>query len=119
MHAHLCRACVGKNLATMELFIIIATVFKRYEFVLENPKQAVGLTLGLGHASLFHADKTVRTVPYTRRIPEKTTIHASWYDAARRVKLGVCTIIYTVRILCPASREFPVTLSKWSDSLDA
>jgi hypothetical protein len=28
----------------MELFIIIATVFKRYEFVLENPKQAVRLS---------------------------------------------------------------------------
>lgn len=31
-----CRACVGKNLATLELFVIIATVFRRYEFVLES-----------------------------------------------------------------------------------
>ncbi|KAF8499897.1 cytochrome P450 monooxygenase [Hysterangium stoloniferum] len=31
------RGCVGKNLATMELLIIIATVFRRYEFVLEDP----------------------------------------------------------------------------------
>ncbi|KZS98305.1 cytochrome P450 monooxygenase pc-bph [Sistotremastrum niveocremeum HHB9708] len=30
------RACVGKNLATMELFMIMATVMRRYEFVLEN-----------------------------------------------------------------------------------
>jgi len=31
------RGCVGKNLATLELFIILATVFRRYEFVLEDP----------------------------------------------------------------------------------
>lgn len=30
------RACVGKNLAILELFIIMATMFKRYEFVLES-----------------------------------------------------------------------------------
>lgn len=34
------RGCVGKNLATMELFIIIATVFRRYEFALEDPNQS-------------------------------------------------------------------------------
>jgi len=31
------RACVGKNLATMELLIFMATIFRRYSFVLENP----------------------------------------------------------------------------------
>jgi len=31
------RACVGRNLASMELLIIIATIFHRYEFVLEQP----------------------------------------------------------------------------------
>lgn len=34
------RGCVGKNLATLELFIIIATVFRRYEFVLEDAREA-------------------------------------------------------------------------------
>ncbi|KAF8586633.1 cytochrome P450 monooxygenase pc-bph [Ramaria rubella] len=33
------RACVGKNLAVMELYTIIATIFRRYEFVLEDPNQ--------------------------------------------------------------------------------
>jgi len=31
------RACVGKNLATMELQIFIASIFRRYTFVLEEP----------------------------------------------------------------------------------
>ncbi|KAF9649772.1 cytochrome P450 monooxygenase pc-bph [Thelephora ganbajun] len=31
------RACVGKNLANLELQIFIATIFRRYTFVLENP----------------------------------------------------------------------------------
>jgi len=31
------RACVGKNLANMELQIFIATIFRRYTFVLEDP----------------------------------------------------------------------------------
>ncbi|KAF9510929.1 hypothetical protein BS47DRAFT_1471747 [Hydnum rufescens UP504] len=32
------RACVGKNLATMELVVIIASIFKRYDIVLESPE---------------------------------------------------------------------------------
>ncbi|EJC99221.1 cytochrome P450 monooxygenase pc-bph [Fomitiporia mediterranea MF3/22] len=33
------RACVGRNLASMELLIIIASIFRRYEFVLEKPDE--------------------------------------------------------------------------------
>ncbi|KAG8680177.1 hypothetical protein FRC11_002848, partial [Ceratobasidium sp. 423] len=33
------RACVGRNLASMELLIIIASVFHRYEFELSQPGQ--------------------------------------------------------------------------------
>ncbi|KIP11869.1 hypothetical protein PHLGIDRAFT_82811 [Phlebiopsis gigantea 11061_1 CR5-6] len=33
------RSCVGRNLATMQLLIIISTLLRRYEFVLENPEQ--------------------------------------------------------------------------------
>ena len=36
------RACVGKNLANMELQVFIATLFRRYRFVLEDPKKPVG-----------------------------------------------------------------------------
>ena len=35
------RACVGKNLAKMELQIFMATIFRRYTFVLENPENHV------------------------------------------------------------------------------
>ncbi|KAL9710326.1 hypothetical protein Ac2012v2_006624 [Leucoagaricus gongylophorus] len=31
------RACVGRNLASMELLIIIASIIRRYDFTLENP----------------------------------------------------------------------------------
>ncbi|KIM86675.1 hypothetical protein PILCRDRAFT_96068 [Piloderma croceum F 1598] len=31
------RACVGRNLASMELLIIISSIFRRYDFVLEQP----------------------------------------------------------------------------------
>ncbi|EJC97642.1 cytochrome P450 monooxygenase pc-bph [Fomitiporia mediterranea MF3/22] len=31
------RACIGRNVATMELFIIVSSIFRRYEFVLEEP----------------------------------------------------------------------------------
>ncbi|KAF5357017.1 hypothetical protein D9756_006535 [Leucocoprinus leucothites] len=33
------RACVGRNLASLELLIIIASIVRRYDFVLENPDQ--------------------------------------------------------------------------------
>jgi benzoate 4-monooxygenase len=32
---------VGKNLANMELQIFIATIFRRYTFVLEDPEKPV------------------------------------------------------------------------------
>jgi len=32
------RACVGKNLATMELLMIIGSMMRRYDFVLEDPQ---------------------------------------------------------------------------------
>ncbi|KAI0826257.1 cytochrome P450 [Irpex lacteus] len=31
------RSCVGRNLANMELLIIVASILRRFEFVLENP----------------------------------------------------------------------------------
>ncbi|KAH9934405.1 cytochrome P450 monooxygenase pc-bph [Fomitopsis serialis] len=33
------RGCIGRNLASMELFIIVASVFRRYHFVLEDTSQ--------------------------------------------------------------------------------
>ncbi|TCD69097.1 hypothetical protein EIP91_008739 [Steccherinum ochraceum] len=33
------RACIGRNLAYMELFTLVATMFHRYHFVLEDPNQ--------------------------------------------------------------------------------
>ena len=35
------RACVGKNLANMELQIFMATIFRRYTFILEDPEKHV------------------------------------------------------------------------------
>jgi benzoate 4-monooxygenase len=35
------RACVGRNLATLELLIIISSIFRRYEIVLEDPDEPV------------------------------------------------------------------------------
>ncbi|TBU45145.1 cytochrome P450 monooxygenase pc-bph [Dichomitus squalens] len=31
------RSCVGRNLANLELLVIVASIFRRYHFVLENP----------------------------------------------------------------------------------
>ncbi len=36
------RACIGRNLANLELQVIVASILKRYHFVLENPGEAVG-----------------------------------------------------------------------------
>lgn len=41
------RACVGRNLAMLELQIIMASILKRFHFVLENPKQVLDVTEGL------------------------------------------------------------------------
>lgn len=41
------RACVGRNLANMELLIIISSVLRRYEFVLEEPTSPLETSEGL------------------------------------------------------------------------
>ncbi|KAF8756988.1 Cytochrome P450 monooxygenase [Rhizoctonia solani] len=41
------RSCVGRNLATLEMTIIIASIFHRYEFVLDHPGQKPGIVEGL------------------------------------------------------------------------
>ena len=35
------RACVGRNLASMELLIIISSILRRYQFVLADPDKTV------------------------------------------------------------------------------
>ncbi|KAK0445955.1 cytochrome P450, partial [Desarmillaria tabescens] len=40
------RACIGRNLAMLELQIIIASILKRFHFVLENPDEALGVKEG-------------------------------------------------------------------------
>lgn len=39
------RACVGRNLASMELLIIIASILHRYDIILESPDQEVCLKM--------------------------------------------------------------------------
>ncbi|CAE6467611.1 unnamed protein product, partial [Rhizoctonia solani] len=43
----MCRACVGRNLAMLEMSIIIASIFHRYDFVLDYPGQKPGIVEGL------------------------------------------------------------------------
>ena len=43
---------MGKNLANMELQIFIATIFRRYTFVLEDPKKPVRLSYPLARQPL-------------------------------------------------------------------
>jgi len=44
-HFLLFRACVGRNLASMELLIIIASIMRRYDIILESPDQEVCLKI--------------------------------------------------------------------------
>ena len=41
MFTHICRACVGRNFAFLELLIIISSVFRRFDIVLEYPDKPV------------------------------------------------------------------------------
>ena len=40
-NGRVCRSCVGRNLANLELLVIVASIFRRYEFVLEDPTAEV------------------------------------------------------------------------------
>ncbi|KAK0494012.1 cytochrome P450 monooxygenase pc-bph [Armillaria luteobubalina] len=47
------RACIGRNLAILELQIIIASILKCYHFVLENPNEDVCADVLFFHVSLI------------------------------------------------------------------
>ena len=40
-HVSAIRSCVGRNLAFLELQIIVASILRRYDIVLENPDEPV------------------------------------------------------------------------------
>jgi benzoate 4-monooxygenase len=40
------RACVGRNLAILELLIIVSSIFRRYEVVLEHPEEPLATSEG-------------------------------------------------------------------------
>lgn len=52
------RACVGRNLASMELLIIISSILRRYQFVLADPDKAVCSFLA-GHLTRTNCDELV------------------------------------------------------------
>ncbi|KAI0824804.1 cytochrome P450 monooxygenase pc-bph [Trametes gibbosa] len=40
------RSCVGRNLANLELLVIVASIFRRYDFVLEDPSAPLATSEG-------------------------------------------------------------------------
>ncbi|KAL0959891.1 hypothetical protein HGRIS_011559 [Hohenbuehelia grisea] len=59
------RACVGRNLAYLELQIIVASILRRYNFVLENPDQPG--TILYRPAREHHGFAHLATYPAIRR----------------------------------------------------
>jgi hypothetical protein len=41
IYHYICRACVGRNFAFLELLMIISSVFRRFDIVLEYPDKPV------------------------------------------------------------------------------
>ena len=72
------RACVGRNLASMELLIIIASIIRRYDFTLENPDHKVCLRF-----PPWNFDWLIGTARDERRILEKTPWMQSWNQAEK------------------------------------
>lgn len=48
------RSCVGRNLASMEMLIIIASILRRFDFVLEYPEKPVRLSLSVCTLHVSH-----------------------------------------------------------------
>ncbi|KAK0466864.1 cytochrome P450 monooxygenase [Desarmillaria tabescens] len=57
------RACIGRNLANLELQIIVASVFRRFHFVLENPDEKLQI-----HESVVRKPGSCRVGMKTREV---------------------------------------------------
>ena len=74
------RACVGRNLASMELLIIIASILRRYKFVLEDPNRPVSIAYAL-YCYMSVANIFVETVRYPGRVPTQACPVSCWNEA--------------------------------------
>jgi len=64
------RACVGKNLVNLELQIFMATIFRRYTFIVENPEKRVSRHLtSPTRSQLIEFFFPLRAVGHRRGIP--------------------------------------------------
>lgn len=79
------RACVGRNLASMELLIIISSILRRYEFVLEDPEKPVSLY----YASLARVSADI---PFflSRSSLQLRVSCASLWNAKSALSAGMC-----------------------------
>jgi hypothetical protein len=69
IYHYICRACVGRNLAFLELLMIISSVFRRFDIVLEYPNKPVSQS---NHsAGLAVADALI--APDERELFEETS----------------------------------------------
>jgi cytochrome P450 len=69
---------VGKNLANMELFLIMASLFRRYDFVLEDPDVKVCALASRTHDALLISF----IVRNARGLLAQARTMPGWYQAA-------------------------------------
>lgn len=113
------RSCVGRNLANMELLIIVSSILRRYDFVLQQPDKPVRLL------SRVSADRSFLTsvchiVRYHGRFPQEACRMHCWYQEEELVGTSVfigcyeplCTILLrfvSLSVLCvtPLCKQKP------------
>ena len=85
------RSCVGRNLASLELLVIVASIFRRYEFVLEDPEGEVrGAFHGRGYLKIDGALTSFLfpfrcAAPDAGRLPAQAGGVQSWDEAQDRL----------------------------------
>ena len=77
---------MGRNLAMMELLIIISTIFWRYEFVLENEDEEVSDRVSHSMTSYAYLLKSNHAASDPRRLHTEAIRLSSW-DEAKGMKM--------------------------------
>ena len=62
-----CRACLGRNLAEMELCVVISSIFRRYDIQLETPAEKVRTSSAmLGYCTFL---RSIALISHSMLIP--------------------------------------------------
>lgn len=85
------RSCVGRNLASLELLIIVASILRRYDFVLQDADKPVSPWRSSARQAAYNCLTSI--VRHDGRFPAQAGRVRRWYQKEEHLSLGITNLL--------------------------